>query len=69
MTKAIGKAMAGDIPQLFSDVIYCVREGSAWYWDTAAANVDVKTRSLPISSKIKPDFGQIMSKWTVRKGI
>lgn len=68
MTKAIGKAMANDIPQLFSDVIYCVREGTNWYWDTAAGNVDVKTRSLPISSKIKPDFGQIMDKWTNRRG-
>ncbi|HXK62101.1 MAG TPA: AAA family ATPase [Acidobacteriota bacterium] len=67
MTKAIGKAMANDIPQLFSDVIYAVREGANWYWDTAAGNVDVKTRSLPISSKIKPDFAQIMDKWVIRK--
>jgi len=67
MTKAIGKAMANDIPQLFSDVIYAVREGTNWYWDTAAGNVDVKTRSLPISSKIKPDFAQIMDKWSHRR--
>ncbi len=67
MTKAIGKAMANDIPQLFSDVIYAVREGTNWYWDTAASNVDVKTRSLPISSKIKPDFAQIMDKWSNRR--
>lgn len=67
MTKAIGKAMANDIPQLFSDVIYAVREGTNWYWDTAAGNVDVKTRSLPISSKIKPDFAQIMDKWANRR--
>jgi AAA domain-containing protein len=67
MTKAVGKAMANDIPQLFSDVIYAVREGTNWYWDTAAGNVDVKTRSLPISSKIKPDFAQIMEKWSVRR--
>jgi len=68
MTKAVGKAMAGDIPQLFSDVIYTVRDGGQWFWDTAASNVDVKTRSLPIASKIKPDFGQIMSKWSNRRG-
>jgi hypothetical protein len=67
MTKAIGKAMANDIPQLFSDVIYAVREGTNWYWDTAAGNVDVKTRSLPISSKIPPDFAQIMDKWSNRR--
>ncbi len=66
MTKAIGKAMSNDIPQLFSDVIYCVREGTNFYWDTAAANVDVKTRNLPIASKQAPDFRIIMDKWKNR---
>lgn len=68
MVKSIGKALANDLPQLFSDVIYTVREGTSWYWDTAAGNADTKTRSLPIISKIKPDFGQIMTKWVNRKG-
>ena len=66
MTKAIGKALADEIPVLFSEVIYTVREGTSWYWDTAAANVDTKTRYLPIASKIKPDFAQIMDKWLER---
>lgn len=66
MTKAIGKALADDIPTLFSETIYTVREGTSWYWDTAAANVDTKTRYLPIASKIKPDFAQIMDKWQER---
>lgn len=66
MTKSIGKAMANDIPQLFSDVIYTVREGTQFFWDTAAANVDVKTRNLPIAAKQPPDFGTIMTKWKVR---
>lgn len=69
MTKAIGKALANEIPQLFSDVIYTVREGTNFYWDTAAANVDTKTRNLPIQSKIKPDFSQIMEKWKNRGGV
>jgi hypothetical protein len=66
MTKAIGKALADEIPVLFSEVIYTVREGTSWYWDTAAVNVDTKTRYLPIASKIKPDFAQIMDKWLER---
>ena len=69
MTKAIGKALADDIPQLFSETIYTYREGTNWYWDTAAANVDTKTRYLPIASKITPDFGQIMDKWKERSTI
>lgn len=69
MTKAIGKAIAGDIPPLFSDVIYTVREGDNFYWDTAAYGVDVKTRSLGYRSKLKPDFSTIMDIWTKRGGM
>lgn len=68
MTKAIGKAMSDDIPQLFSEVLYCYREGGAWYWDTSASNVVTKTRYLPIKAKIVPDLGLIMDKWLVRGG-
>lgn len=68
MTKGIGKAMANEIPQLFSDVIYTVREGTQFYWDTAAPSVDVKTRYLPIASKQKADFALILDKWLKRSG-
>lgn len=68
MVKAIGKALANEIPQLFSDVIYTVREGTSFYWDTAAANVDTKTRNLPIAGKQVPNFGTIMDKWSSRGG-
>lgn len=66
MVKAIGKALGDDIPQLFSEVLYARREGLEWVWDTAAIGVTTKTRYLPISSKIKPDLGQIMDKWVKR---
>lgn len=68
MTKVIGKALADEVPQLFSDVIYSVREGTAFYWDTAMAGVDLKSRNLPIASKQKPDFAAIMNKWVSRGG-
>lgn len=68
MTKAIGKALGDEFPGLFSDVIYTVREGSNFYWDTMAANVDLKTRNLPIASKQQPNFGAIMDKWQSRGG-
>ena len=67
MTKAIGGAISGDIPPMFSDVIYTIREGNEFYWDTASSLVDVKTRNLPIQAKLKPDFGQVMSKWKARQ--
>lgn len=68
MTKAIGKAMADDIPPLFSEVLYAVRDGNQWYWDTAATGVSTKTRYLPIASKQACDFGKILDKWVARGG-
>jgi hypothetical protein len=69
MTKAIGKAMADDIPQLFSETIGAVRDGGSWWWDTQNPNLDTKTRYLPIAAKIKPDFGQILDKWKKRGAV
>lgn len=66
MVKAIGKALATEIPTLFSDVIYATREGSKFTWDTAAYGVDTKTRSLGYRSGIPPTFGQIFDVWKKR---
>lgn len=66
MTQAIGGAISSSIPPLFSDVIYTVREGASWFWDTSAMTVDLKTRNLPIAGKLRPDFGQIFDKWKAR---
>lgn len=68
MIKAIGKALATEIPTLFSDVIYTTRDGAQFWWDTAAYGVDTKTRSLGYRSKIVPDFAQIMDVWKKRSG-
>lgn len=68
MIKAIGKALATEIPTLFSDIIYTVREGSSFYWDTAAYGVDTKTRSLGYRTKIEPNFDQLMNTWKKRSG-
>lgn len=64
--KAVGRALASEIPPLFSDVIYTVREANAFFWDTAAYGVDTKTRSLGYRSKIDPNFILLMDKWLAR---
>lgn len=66
MTRAVGAAISGDIPPMFSDVIFTVREGAQFSWDTANANVDVKTRNLPIAAKQPPKFSTILEKWKAR---
>ena len=69
MIKAIGKALATEIPTLFSEIIYTTREADKFYWDIAAYGVDTKTRSLGIKSKIEPNFALIFDKWKVRAGL
>lgn len=66
--KTVGTAIQPEIPPLFSDVIYTVREADKFYWDTAAYGVVTKTRSLGYKSKINPDFAQIMDLWVKRGG-
>ena len=69
MIKAIGKALATEIPTLFSDVVYATREGAKFTWDTAAYGVDVKTRSLGYKAGITPDLGQLFDTWKKRAGL
>lgn len=69
MIKAIGKALATEIPTLFSDIVYTTREADKFYWDTAAYGVDTKTRSLGIRSKIEPNFALIFDVWKKRSGL
>lgn len=62
----IGKAILSDLTQPFSDVILSQRETTKFYWDTANTQADLKTRNLPISSRIDPDFELILGKWYSR---
>lgn len=62
----LGRALPPKIPPMFSDVILTVRVASKWTWDVASAAADTKTRNLPISANLEPDFGQIVRKWEAR---
>lgn len=65
----LGAKLAPKIPPMFSDVILTVRVGKEFFWDTENALADLKTRNLPIASKNRPDFGDIIAKWTSRGGV
>ena len=66
MPNVIGKAILADLTQPFSDVILATRETEKYFWDTANSQADLKTRNLPVSSRIAPDFGQILLRWYSR---
>lgn len=66
MVGALGRKLAPKLPRTFSDVILTVKEGDKFSWSTAALNVDLKSRSLPIKDGLPPDFGQIVTIWKRR---
>lgn len=63
---AIGKALGPIIPTMFSDAIYCTREGNKWAWNTAKSGVATKARNLPWADGLQPDFKQIYTRWLAR---
>lgn len=64
--KTVGTAIQPEIPPLFSEVIFAVREGSKFTWSTAEYGVVAKTRYLGYKAGIAPSFGQIMEAWKGR---
>lgn len=62
----LGTKLASKIPPMFSDVLLTKRELTTYYWSTADAMADLKTRNLPLSEKIPPGYKQIYDKWRSR---
>jgi hypothetical protein len=62
----LGNSLRANLTQPFSDVILATRETSKFFWDTANTQADLKTRNLPISSRIEPNFDQIFLRWAGR---
>lgn len=59
----IGKALPPLIPPMFSDVVYAVREGTKWTWNTAGTGVVTKARYLPWAEGIDPNFKTVFDRW------
>lgn len=69
MVGALGRRLAPKLPRTFSDVILAVKEADKFTWSTAALNVDLKSRSLPIKDGLRPDFSQIVDVWKRRNNM
>lgn len=59
----IGKALPPVIPPMFSDVVYCVREGKTWSWNTSGTGVVTKARNLPWAEGMEPSFKALFKGW------
>lgn len=62
----IGQKLPPLIPPMFSDVIYTVREGTKWTWNTAGTGVVTKARYLPWAEGITPTFKPVFDSWMSR---
>ena len=60
---ALGKALAPKLPRWFSEVALVYREGNKFFWSTADVDVDLRTRFLPIETKLQPSFIQVVEDW------
>ena len=69
MASTLGQKLAPKIPRYFDDVILCRRTEATFTWSTAANNVDVKARNLPISDKLSPSFGDLLTSWKKAGGL
>lgn len=69
MVGALGRKLAPKLPRTFSDVILSVKEGNKFTWSTAAINVDLKSRSLPIADNMPATFVPIVETWRRRNNM
>lgn len=63
---SIGKALPPVIPPMFSDVVYCTRQGTNWRWNTSSTGVSTKARNLPWAENLEPSFKPLFDKWAAR---
>lgn len=67
MASFLGQKLAPRIPGLFSDVVFAKKEGNSFSWTTVEANIDLKSRTLPMSANIIPSFEQVVNGWRKRE--
>lgn len=63
MASTLGRKLAPKLPRFFSDVVQAKRNVDKFVWSTAASNVDLKARNLPISDALPASFGPILTSW------
>lgn len=63
MASTLGRKLAPKLPRFFSDVVQAKRNVDKFVWSTAASNVDLKARNLPIADNLPPSFIPIIASW------
>jgi hypothetical protein len=69
MPSTLGKKLAPVLPRFFSEVVECRRESNDFFWSTSNEDTDTKTRNLPHSSKLEPNFQLMLNNWRRKHGL
>ncbi len=67
MVSTVGRKLAPKLPRMFSEVILAREENGKYFWSTMDSKVATKSRALPKSSSLSPDFGQVVTIYQQRK--
>jgi hypothetical protein len=66
---ALGQKLPTKVARYFTDVIYSKYDPSKrWTWSTVEANVDSKSRHLPLTAELKPSYAPLIEKWQKQGG-
>lgn len=65
---ALGSKLAPKLPKDFDEVLLSLRKGSEFFWSTSTSGITLKTRLLPLSDKLDPDFNQLIKAWVATGG-
>lgn len=67
MASSLGNKLSPKLPKDFSEVVLAKRDGTKFTWSTAASNVALKARMLPVAEGLAPDFTPIVNAWRARQ--
>jgi hypothetical protein len=67
---ALGQKLPNKIARYFSDIIYSRYDeiNRKWIWSTVTANVDTKSRHLPLTAELEPKYKPLIDKWLKQGG-
>lgn len=69
LPSALGQKLPPLVGRFFSDIIFTSVEGDKFVWSTSYANIDPKTRNLPIAKSLPPTFVPIIENWKKQGGV
>ena len=69
MASSLGKKLAPLLPRDFDNVVLAEASEAGHTWSTVPGKAVLKSRHLPRSDKLKPDYVQLVEAWKAKGGV